>query len=92
MAPADVKKEGSSFDLPLAIGILAANDQLPNAQLDKYLIMGELSLDGSLQAVKGVLPIAIHAKKKVLKVFFCPTKMLTRLPWFKILKFTVSTI
>ena len=56
MAPADVKKEGSSFDLPLAIGILAANDQLPNAQLDKYLIMGELSLDGSLQAVKGCKP------------------------------------
>ena len=82
MAPADVKKEGSSFDLPLAIGILAANDQLPNAQLDKYLIMGELSLDGSLYT----------PKKKVLKVFFCPTRMLTRLPWFKILKFTVSTI
>ena len=72
MAPADVKKEGSSFDLPLAIGILAANDQLPNAQLDKYLIMGELSLDGSLQAVKGVLPIAIHAKKEGFKGILLP--------------------
>ena len=92
MAPADVKKEGSSFDLPLAIGILAANDQLPNAQLDKYLIMGELSLDGSLQAVKGYFPSPYTPKRKVLKVFFCPIRMLTRLQWFKALKFTVSTI
>lgn len=92
MAPADVKKEGSSFDLPLAIGILAANDQLPNAQLDKYLIMGELSLVVAYKRSKGYSPSPYTLKKKVLKVFFCPTKMLMRLPWFKILKFTVSTI
>ncbi len=72
MAPADVKKEGSAYDLPLAIGILAANEQLPHEELSKYLIMGELSLDGSLQAVKGVLPIAIHAKKEGFKGILLP--------------------
>jgi len=72
MAPADVKKEGSAYDLPIAIGILAANEQLPTPQLDKYIIMGELSLDGSLQAVKGVLPIAIHAKKEGFKGILLP--------------------
>lgn len=61
MAPADLKKEGSAYDLPLALGILAANEQLAPDGLEKYLILGELSLDGSLMPVKGVLPIAIHA-------------------------------
>lgn len=61
MAPADIKKEGSAYDLPLAIGILAANEQLPAEGLEKFVILGELSLDGTLQAVKGVLPIAINA-------------------------------
>ena len=59
MAPADIRKEGSAYDLPLAIGILAANEQVNPERLDKYLIMGELSLDGSLQPIKGALPIAI---------------------------------
>lgn len=72
MAPADVKKEGSAYDLPIGIGILAANEQLPNADLERYVIMGELSLDGSLQAVKGVLPIAIHAKKEGFKGIILP--------------------
>ena len=64
MAPADIRKEGSSYDLPLAIGILAASNQISNDNLDKYIMMGELSLDGSLQPVKGVLPIAIRAKEE----------------------------
>ena len=72
MAPADVKKEGSAYDLPIGIGILAANEQLPDADLEHYVIMGELSLDGSLQAVKGVLPIAIHAKKEGFKGIILP--------------------
>ena len=59
MAPADIRKEGSAYDLPLAIGILAASEQIVTDKLDKYLIMGELSLDGGLQPIKGVLPIAI---------------------------------
>lgn len=61
MAPADVKKEGSSYDLPLALGIMAANEQLTFNDWGKYIILGELSLDGSLMPVKGVLPIAINA-------------------------------
>ena len=63
MAPADIRKEGSAYDLPLAIGILAANEQVNPERLDKYLIMGELSLDGSLQPIKGALPIAIKARE-----------------------------
>lgn len=62
MAPADVKKEGSSYDLPLAIGILAANEEIPVNELKDFVIMGELSLDGSLVPVKGLLPIAINAQ------------------------------
>ena len=63
LAPADIKKEGSAYDLPIAIGILAASGQItPNVPLDKILIMGELSLDGTLKPIKGSLPIAIHAR------------------------------
>ena len=63
MAPADIRKEGSAYDLPLAIGILAAHEMISPDRLDKYLIMGELSLDGSLQPIKGALPIAIKARE-----------------------------
>ena len=62
MAPADIRKEGSAYDLPLAIGMLAANETIQSDKLDRYLLMGELSLDGSLQPIKGALPIAIHAR------------------------------
>lgn len=65
MAPADIRKEGAAYDLPLAISILAANENITNLELlDKYLIMGELSLDGSLRPVKGALPIAINAHQE----------------------------
>ena len=64
MAPADIRKEGSAYDLPLAIGILAASEQIVSDKLGKYIIMGELSLDGSLMPIKGVLPIAIKAKQE----------------------------
>lgn len=63
MAPADIQKEGSSYDLPLAIGMLAAAEQINASRLEKIMIMGELSLDGSLLPVKGALPIAIKAKE-----------------------------
>lgn len=72
MAPADLRKEGSAYDLTLAIGILAASGQIPSEDVDKYIIMGELSLDGSLQPIKGVLPIAIKAKEEGFKGFFLP--------------------
>ncbi len=58
IAPADIRKEGSSYDLPITIGMLAGAGIIPADNLDKYLIMGELSLDGSLRPIKGALPIA----------------------------------
>src|SRR5690606_35252216 len=63
MAPADIRKEGSTFDLPIAIGILCASEQVQSDRLEDYLILGELSLDGSVQAMKGILPIALQAKE-----------------------------
>jgi magnesium chelatase family protein len=74
MAPADIRKEGSAYDLPLAIGILAASGQIQHEALDKYILMGELSLDGSLQPIKGVLPIAIQARAEGFKGFILPAK------------------
>ena len=72
MAPADIRKEGSAYDLPLAIGIMAGDETLKSGELDKYVIMGELSLDGSLQPIKGVLPIAIKAREEGYKGFILP--------------------
>jgi len=72
MAPADIRKEGSAYDLPLAIGILAASEQINSDEVHKYMIMGELSLDGGLQKIKGVLPIAIQARKEGFKGFILP--------------------
>ncbi len=64
MAPADLQKEGSAYDLPIAIGILAASEQIKSEEIGKYIMMGELSLDGSLRPIKGALPIAIQAKEE----------------------------
>ena len=72
MAPADLRKEGSSYDLTLAIGILVASGQIQADEVDQYIIMGELSLDGSLQPIKGALPIAIKAKEEGFKGFILP--------------------
>ena len=72
MAPADIRKEGSAYDLPLGIGILAASSQMSSEKLGDYVIMGELSLDGSLQPIKGALPIAIKAKEDGFKGLILP--------------------
>ena len=72
LAPADIRKEGSAYDLTIAIGILAESDQLVSDKLDKYLILGELSLDGGLQAIKGALPIAIQGKRDGFKGILLP--------------------
>jgi magnesium chelatase family protein len=72
MAPANIRKEGSSYDLTIAIGILAASGQMSEEQVEQYIIMGELSLDGSLQPIKGALPIAIQARKEGFKGFILP--------------------
>ncbi len=72
LAPADIRKEGSAYDLPIAIGILAANEIVNHARLDKYILMGELSLDGSLRPIKGALPIAILARELGYEGFILP--------------------
>jgi magnesium chelatase family protein len=73
MAPADIKKSGSAFDLPIAIGVLGASEQIENVEVLKdYVIMGELSLDGAIQPIKGALPIAIQARKEGFKGLIVP--------------------
>ncbi len=72
MAPADIRKEGSAYDLTIAIGILAASEQVKSDKVAEYIIMGELSLDGGLQPIKGALPIAIEAQRQGFKGFILP--------------------
>ncbi len=72
MAPADIRKEGSAYDLPLAAAVLAADKQISDQKLAKYILMGELSLDGNLQPIRGVLPIAINARKEGFEGFILP--------------------
>jgi magnesium chelatase family protein len=74
MAPADIKKEGSAYDLPLAIGILAASKKMNGKDLESYVMMGELSLDGKLQPVKGILPIALQTREEGFKGIIVPAK------------------
>jgi len=72
LAPADLRKEGSAYDLTLALGILTASGQIKSENLEKYVIMGELSLDGSLHPIKGALPIAIKAQEEGFEGFILP--------------------
>ena len=72
MAPADIRKEGSAYDLPLAIGLLAASEQLKSDKLERYIIMGELSLDGKVRPINGALPIALQAKSEQFEGFILP--------------------
>ena len=72
MAPADIRKEGAAYDLPLAIGMLAGSELVKTKMLDRYMIMGELSLDGSLQPIRGALPIALCARKEGFKGLILP--------------------
>lgn len=72
LAPADLKKEGSAYDLPIALGILAATEQINSELCDKFIIMGELSLDGEVKKIKGALPISIQARKEGFRGFILP--------------------
>lgn len=74
MAPADIRKEGSSYDLPLAIGILQADEKIARNESESYIMMGELSLDGTLQPVRGVLPIALRAREEGFRGVIVPVK------------------
>lgn len=72
LAPADIRKEGSAYDLPIALCVLHASGQIKTDKLEEYVIMGELALDGTLRPIKGVLPIALQARKEGLKGFILP--------------------
>lgn len=72
MAPADIRKEGAAYDLPLAIGVMAVSNQVDVSKLEQYIIMGELSLDGTLNPIKGALPMAIKAKEQGFKGIIIP--------------------
>ena len=72
MSPADVKKEGAAYDLPIAVGLLASDGKMSAEKLSRYMIMGELSLDGSILPVKGILPMAIKARAEGFKGFIVP--------------------
>lgn len=72
LAPADIRKEGSAYDLPIAMGILGASDQIKYERLSEYMMIGELSLDGGIRTIKGALPIAIQARKENFKGLFVP--------------------
>ncbi|NGM89899.1 magnesium chelatase, partial [Parapusillimonas sp. SGNA-6] len=72
LAPADIRKEGSSYDLSIAIGILSSSRQIEPDIIGEYILLGELSLDGTIQSVKGVLPIAVQAKKEGYKGIVLP--------------------
>lgn len=74
LAPADIRKEGSAYDLPIALSVLQASVQMESADLDKYVIMGELALDGTLRPIKGVLPIAIQSQREKFKGLVLPTQ------------------
>ncbi|MBL7957331.1 MAG: ATP-binding protein, partial [Flavobacteriales bacterium] len=73
LAPADIRKEGSAYDMAIALGILAASDQLSAERFAQYVVMGELSLDGEVRPIKGALPIALEAKKHGFKGVVVPS-------------------
>ena len=72
LAPAGLRKEGSAYDLPMALGILKSSGQIKTLKMEDYIIMGELALDGTLRPIKGALPIAIEARKQGFKGFLLP--------------------
>jgi magnesium chelatase family protein len=74
LAPADIRKQGPAFDLPIAVGILAATGQVPDAKLQDWLFVGELALDGGVRPVSGVLPIAIQARQEGRQKLVVPTE------------------
>lgn len=72
MSPADMRKEGAAYDLPLAMGILTASNQIQEDHIERFIIMGELSLDGTVQPIKGALPIAVKALEEGFEGFILP--------------------
>jgi magnesium chelatase family protein len=83
LAPADLKKEGSGFDLPIAVGILGAHGALLNRDLSQFLTVGELGLDGSVRGVPGMLPIAVAAKQRGIANMIVPAAKRRRRQWWR---------
>src|SRR4026208_463855 len=72
LAPADIKKEGPSFDLPIALGMIAVTEELDSSPFEHFSFVGELALDGSVRPVKGVLPVALEARRRGKRALFVP--------------------
>ena len=83
LSPADLRKEGSAYDLPIAIAILAASGQIIAPNLSRYMLLGELSLNGAILPIKGALPIAIQAQMRVLQALSFLKLMRMKQPWFR---------
>jgi magnesium chelatase family protein len=92
MAPADTRKEGSAYDLPLAIGILAGDEQIAGDKVADFMLMGELSLDGSLKAIKGALPMAVRAQSEGFKGLILPKAMPVKLLLLRDWRYMVLSI
>jgi magnesium chelatase family protein len=90
LAPADIKKEGSGFDLPMALGIVGAYGGLTKKEMTDCLFVGELSLDGGVRGVRGVLPIAIEAREKKSPAWSSPKPTPKKPPWSPASTFTPS--
>src|SRR3954471_18369317 len=73
LAPADIKKEGPSFDLPIALGMIAASQEVDTSSFNHFSFVGELALDGSVRSVKGVLPVALEARRRGKRALFVPS-------------------
>jgi magnesium chelatase family protein len=81
LAPADIKKEGLSFDLPIALGMIAVTEELNSSPFENFSFVGELALDGSVRPVKGVLPVALEARRRANARFSCPKRMRSKPRW-----------
>jgi magnesium chelatase family protein len=81
LAPADIKKEGPSFDLPIALGMIAVTEGLDSSPFESFSFVGELALDGSVRAVKGVLPVALEARRRGKRALFVPEAKPSKPQW-----------
>ena len=92
LAPADIKKEGPSFDLPIALGMIAVNEEIDPEILENFSFVGELALTGTVRSVKGVLPVALEARRRGRKALLFRKRMRTRPRWWMGSTFTASRI
>jgi magnesium chelatase family protein len=92
LAPADIKKEGPSFDLPIALGMIAVTEELNSSPFENFSFVGELALDGTVRPVKGVLPVALEARRQASARCSSPKQMRSKPRWSTISTYTVCRI